>query len=163
MATAGFLLRFAHPRVGPCHPDVARPRLFHPRSRGGPCHRNVTHTGTTHTPSRFPRVSHVQYPIYFWNIQIQHLQHIKKGKWNTWNMHMKHLQKQLNHCKHTQHPDKNTCIICVKHMQRPDKHICSICLKNRWNIGDKRLQLMCIIIATCATSRSGCQNITRNG
>jgi hypothetical protein len=52
----------------------------------------------------------MQHPIYFWNIQTQHLQHTSEDRWNTWNMCLKHLKKYLkntwNHCKHTQHPDK---------------------------------------------------------
>jgi hypothetical protein len=40
--------------------------------------RKGAHQQWAHAVSRFPRASHVQYPIYFWNIQMQQLQCKKK-------------------------------------------------------------------------------------
>jgi hypothetical protein len=37
----------------------------------------------------------IQHSIYFWNIQMQHLQHTSKDRRNTRNMYLKHLQKHL--------------------------------------------------------------------
>jgi hypothetical protein len=46
-----------------------------------------------HTETRQPKARRkMQYPIYFWNIQMQHLQTYLKNTWNR--------------CKHTQHPVK---------------------------------------------------------
>jgi hypothetical protein len=52
----------------------------------------------------------LQHPIYFWNIQMRHLQRMPENRWNTWNMHTKHLQTHIKHLntivKYTQHTDK---------------------------------------------------------
>jgi hypothetical protein len=55
----------------------------------------------------------MQYPIYFWNIQIQQLQHTSEDSWNTQNMLMKQMKK---HIKNTWKPLQSDANIQIKHM-----------------------------------------------
>jgi hypothetical protein len=88
-----------------------------------------------HAPSCFPYTYHVQHPIYFWNIRMQHLQHTSQDRWNIWNMLLKYLQKTpekiiQNHCKYTQHSDKILATYVWKHMQHIQIiYTCNIRLK----------------------------------
>jgi hypothetical protein len=94
---------------------------------------------------RWVPLQHVQYPIYFWNIQMQRLKHMSKGRWNTWNMLLKHLQKICE--KHMQHMCENIC-----HIQRTTPATCI--WSNRWNVENRCLLHTCTTIATYETSWS---------
>ena len=124
------------PNSGPAPPDLAR--------------------GLLAPPLTYHAHSMCNTPIYFWNIQMQHLQHTKRRQMK----YLKHASETLiktleNHSNITQRPVKtlaNICNICVKHIQHSDKRTCNIRLKNKWNIGNKHLQHKCTTIATYATS-----------
>jgi hypothetical protein len=93
-----------------------------PHAHAGQCCRTSPVLRARSCPLSFPDASHMQHPIYFLNIQIQHLQH-KKRKMK----HLKHATETLKkHYRHTQHSDKTLATYMRKHMEHPTKHACKI-------------------------------------
>jgi hypothetical protein len=56
-----------------------------------------------------PATGTVQYPIYFWNVQMKHMQHTSEDRWKTWNMCLKHACITIATCatldELLKHPD----------------------------------------------------------
>jgi hypothetical protein len=57
--------------------------------------------------SRWVPMQYVQYPIYFYNIKMKHLQYTSA--------------KQLKHLQHTSETSEKICVTIAKYMQQPDK------------------------------------------
>jgi hypothetical protein len=71
----------------------------------------------------------MQHLIYFWNIQMQHLQYTFEGRWNTWNKRLKHLWnawKILENHYHMQHLDKTLANIRMKTPRPLETYACNM-------------------------------------
>jgi hypothetical protein len=104
-------------------PVLAPARLL-PHAHAGPVplgRRSRCQTARRDPSRPFPLSTriHVQILIYFWNIQMQHLQYTSEDRWNTWNMLLKHLKTSEKYLITI----TNICNIQIKHLQHMSENI----------------------------------------